>query len=483
MKKNIYKIITIITIIIVCILSAKKALQNDTLYTIKLGESILKNGIDFIDHFSWHSNLPYTYPHWLYNIIIYIIYSINGFKSLYIYNIISFITLAITFYFVNLKINKNEGVISTICILFGIMISAFIVVRAQTITYILFLLEILFIKLFLDSGKNRYGVCLLLIAILICNIHSAVYPLFFILFLPYIAEYIITKISFIYKWLNKKLSIKKEKHFSKLIILMILSLFAGLLTPTKAISYTYFIKIAQSGCQKFILEHQTGLKDPITSITLIIVLLLFIFFIFKSKEKVRIIDLFMILGLSIMVCLSARHFALYIILGLISFIGLLGNYIKEHEILNMIFNSKIFLFIVAIEMIFISTIMFNIEYKREYLDNSFYPINALNYLKNNYDLENKKIFNDFAFGSYLLFNDTNVFIDSRCDLYLKSFNKEKDYFYEYLAIRDANKELLDYYEFDFTLTYKNDLINQLIESYDNYENIYEDEYFIIYKKI
>lgn len=48
--------------------------QNDTFYTIKIGELIFNKGIDMQDHFTIH-NLPYTYPHWLYDLIIYLIYN------------------------------------------------------------------------------------------------------------------------------------------------------------------------------------------------------------------------------------------------------------------------------------------------------------------------------------------------------------------------------------------------------------------------
>ena len=46
-------------------------------YTIKIGEHILQNGIDMKDPFSWHENLEYTYPHWLYDVGIYLIYNIH----------------------------------------------------------------------------------------------------------------------------------------------------------------------------------------------------------------------------------------------------------------------------------------------------------------------------------------------------------------------------------------------------------------------
>ena len=85
MKKK-YFIVSFIIIIVLCIITTPIVLQNDTFYTIKIGDFIIHNGIDMFDHFSIHT-LPYTYPHWLYDCLIYLIYSISGFTSLYIFNI------------------------------------------------------------------------------------------------------------------------------------------------------------------------------------------------------------------------------------------------------------------------------------------------------------------------------------------------------------------------------------------------------------
>lgn len=80
-----------ICIIIIAIAISPKSLQNDTFYNIKCGEYILQNGISNLtqDPFSWH-NLPYTWPHWLYDIFTYIVYHISrkslGFRLLYNYN-------------------------------------------------------------------------------------------------------------------------------------------------------------------------------------------------------------------------------------------------------------------------------------------------------------------------------------------------------------------------------------------------------------
>ena len=71
-----FTIMAIVLIAIFCFSIAPVTLQNDTFYTIKIGEHILQNGIEMKDPFSWHENLEYTYPHWLYDVGIYLIYNI-----------------------------------------------------------------------------------------------------------------------------------------------------------------------------------------------------------------------------------------------------------------------------------------------------------------------------------------------------------------------------------------------------------------------
>lgn len=72
-------IMFILLIIVFCISIVPKTFQNDTYYTIKIGEYILENGITMKDPFSWHENLGYTYPHWAYDVATYLIYNIANF--------------------------------------------------------------------------------------------------------------------------------------------------------------------------------------------------------------------------------------------------------------------------------------------------------------------------------------------------------------------------------------------------------------------
>ena len=67
-KMKIFNVVAIIVISIFAISISPKGLQNDTFYTVTIGELITQNGIDMKDHFSWNQDLHYTYPHWLYDV-------------------------------------------------------------------------------------------------------------------------------------------------------------------------------------------------------------------------------------------------------------------------------------------------------------------------------------------------------------------------------------------------------------------------------
>lgn len=194
-KQNIkFHLLAVFLIIILAFAISPVTLQNDTFYTIKIGELISQNGIDMQDHFSWHENLPYTYPHWAYDFVIYGIYNLLGMVGIYISTVMLAGILGVSIYVLNNKVSKNK-IVSLIVSLFTIyLLKDFVAARAQLVTFILFTLTILFIEKFIETKKKRYFIYLLIIPILIANLHVAVWPFYFVLFIPYIAEGIIYSI-------------------------------------------------------------------------------------------------------------------------------------------------------------------------------------------------------------------------------------------------------------------------------------------------
>ena len=214
-KTNIkFSIIAIISIIVFAFAISPKTLQNDTFYTIKIGEYVMENGITFQDPFSWH-NLSYTFPHWAYDVMIYLIYNVGGQLGIYISTIVFASILGILIYFVNDKFTKNKPISFVLTITAMFLLKDYITARAQLFTFILFLLEVFCIESFLNTGKKRHIVGLIIIPIILANVHVAVFPFYFVLYLPYVAEYLIALLFKSPHYFNNKKIAKIEKLLEK----------------------------------------------------------------------------------------------------------------------------------------------------------------------------------------------------------------------------------------------------------------------------
>lgn len=492
-----FKTIFISIIIILAFGFVRKNFQNDTFYTIKIGELIMKNGIDMLDHFSFHTGLAYTYPHWLYDVFIYLIYHNFGFFGIYASTIILLmILLLIVFKIDILACNKNYLIAALSVFVGGLAISGFATARAQLVSFIIFATQILFIESFLKNGKKGYLLGLLVLSLLLCNIHVAVWPFYFIVYLPYLAEYLIATIvskiklkkenKFI-KFIKSRIILERSENIKYLFIIMLLSTLTGLLTPIKDTPYTYLYKTMIGNTQKYISEHQmiSWRNSPFT------IIITFETFFLACLSKVKLRDLFMISGLSFMAIISARHIALLALIGTICFGRTFTIFLENYD---LDLNKKVFPFFMKKSVIIISFIIviaFSVimtymqNKKHYYVEPKLYPVEAVKYIKENINIDEMRIFNDYNFGSYLMLENIPVFIDSRADLYTKEFSGlEYDIFLDYEFMASHYQEKFEFYKITHALIYKKDNPMYVVLKHDtNYKVLYEDKYFILYEKL
>lgn len=550
-----FNILAVIMIMIFCFALTPKTLQNDTYYTIKIGEYITQNGIDMKDPFSWHEDLPYTYPHWAYDLATYEVFQlgentgIGGFTAIYVMTVVLAMILGVTLYIASNKICKNELIafIVTLGVLY--LLKSFIAARAQLVTYILFVLQILFIEQFLATKKKRYAIGLVIIPIIIANVHSAVWPFYFVLFLPYVAEYIIALIadSNLYYRLNiaiknsklkkiekkenqkekiekvqkqisdlkekeqesikkrekrrnnpYKIIIKKNSNVKWLIVIMIICAFTGLLTPLGDTPYTYLIKTMQGNTMDSISEHL-----PLTLINntnMIVVLIMFLALLICTDTKITLRDFFMLCGLVLLSFMSRRQISMFALVGGFIFQKMAGSFIQKYDkdgcdAVSTAMTTIVGKILTTLLIVLISFYFYRGKIKAKIIDESSYPVAACDYIIENLDLSKIKLFNEYNYGSYLLYRGIPVFIDSRADLYAPEFNGTKDENGEYNG-RDIFSDYINtsnistyyddkfkQYEITHVILKKNTKLNMLIMRDGKYKEIYSDKNFVIYERL
>ena len=137
--------------------------------------------------------------------------------------------------------------------------------------------------------------------------------------------------------------------------------------------------------------------------------------------------------------------------------------------------------------IFFAIICLNKTKNVEIVSNETYPIEATEYIKENLDVEKIKLFNEYNFGSYLLFKDIPVFIDSRADVYDPAFNGwEDDIFRDFIDLTggcNGYEEKMEHYGITHLLIYRNTTLEKILRLDDNYNKLYNDENFVIYERL
>ena len=550
-----FHVLAIFCILIFCFALTPVTFQNDTYYSITIGKHIIETGnIDMQDPFSWHEDLPYTYPHWGYDVATYLVYQlgetvgIGGLAAIYIATILLAMTLGVLIYYILNKLCKNPLVSFFIAMVIMYLLKDFITARAQLVTYILFALTILFIEQFIQTKKKRYAVYLVIIPTLLANLHCAVWPFYFVLYLPYIAEYILalTCDTKLYYWfamkINKakleklikkgekdaiekqegklaQLQLDKEKSeentkkrrerpykviFEKkpavkwLTIIMIICIFTGLLTPLGEVPYTYLVKTMQGNTTQNISEHQplVLINNRAMLITFIVYILLLIF----TDTKASLSDFFMIGGLTILSLMSRRQTALFAIMGGFIFAKLIAALIEKYDkngtkavvefattILGRIFTVLI--------VILLSILLYRGKERDHFVNERSYPVQASDFILENLDINNIRLFNEYNYGSYLLYRGIPVFIDSRADLYAPEFNGTKneegkwegrDIFSDYINVSNIStyyEDKMVKYDITHVIIGKNTKLNMFLSRDDKYIELYSDDYFVVYERI
>ena len=312
MDKKISKKLTIIMSLLIIFIFAliliPKFFQNDLFFDLKTADSILKYGIDFKDHFSFIPNLTYIYHHYLYDLMIYPIYNIFGYNGIFVLFLIIFSLFGVCVFYVNNKITDNKIVSVIVSIMTLLGCSYAFQSRVQSITYILFFLEVYFINKLYDTGKKKYSIYILIISILIANMHMPLWIFSVVLFLPFIFEFLVKHIVDKFKlgkFLTDKIVIKYPKNKKIILVTFVLLLLSGLVTPLKLYPYTFFTKSLFNNTYSFIGEMQkTVLIDNIYGLYLIL-LLIIIMCIKDTKIKLR--DLTLAIGLFLFMLIAVRN--------------------------------------------------------------------------------------------------------------------------------------------------------------------------------
>ena len=142
-------------------------------------------------------------------------------------------------------------------------------------------------------------------------------------------------------------------------------------------------------------------------------------------------------GLAYLMLLSRRQVSLFTIVGTVILTRLVIEMLKEYKIdtskwIHIVTKPLPAIFIIVL-VVFMSYKIIKPRSRNQYINKTTYPVEACDYILENIDLGTARFYNEYNYGSYMLFRGIPVFIDSRADVYDPQFNGlEEDIFKDFI---------------------------------------------------
>ena len=467
MKKNrkLFLIFTIFVISTTIFLLNFMKIESDYFWHIKAGEYMFKNGVLTHDIFSWYVNGKYWMSHeWLFEIILTIFKNVFSNNHILIYGFVFTSLLMLILFFTN-KDNYLKNIpFSMFWVVLSVILLPFMQARPHLISFSLLALTI-YILFDNYSNKNSKIIYLLpVISLIWANIHGGSSNLSYLLCLLFL-------ICGLFEFKFKKIESNRisKNQINKYLLVFILSIITICINihDIKMLFYPYLNMMDKTMLNNITEWAPTNLN--ITSHYMYLFIVVFVLFnMLFSDKKIKFID-FMLFGLCVFLGFKSIRFwpYTYIIMSYVVF-----NYVNDRKLEKgtyMVLGTIIiFLFSIYICNIKgINTIKYKINLNKD----------IINLIKK----ENpKRLYNMYDYGGELIYNDIDVFIDGRADLYTNYNYKD------YLNISNLQGDyikVIDKYDFDYFLVSSKYPISTYLKYSDEYDVLYKNKDILLYKKI
>lgn len=479
-KKN-TKIIAFIIMIATCIPVAIHWQDSDMNWLIATGRYIVNNGIPYKNPFIFLDGFDIVVQQWGYAAIVALIYdNIGSIGMILFLGVLEFINAWLIYKLVNR--HTDNSVIAVLAAVFGICVYTYNNLRPELITSVLIFAELNCLDLFLKTGRRKWLIGLPATMILEANLHIAMWPLHFVVLLPYCVPVNIKHI------INKSFG---KKQILPVFVASIASLITTFINPYGIDGVTYVFKSYNTGLSKLNIAELCPLSaDSIYFVYWMIILVMMCYLAYR--KKLTSAALFMTVGFMFVSISHLRNYAFLIISVAYLFTCL------DEKCFDIF---KRFVPNVNIIILALCYICFLVQFGTAIatrVSSSNYD-NIISYLDEHADKETAKIFTSFSSGATLEFNGYKIFTDARPELYHESLNNKASIMWE-LEYANLDKDydstqyidtviepFLDKYDFDYIVVLTNNKtllsFSVYLDLTDEYTRVATDKNVVLYEKV
>ena len=460
--------------VFVGLLFVRQDLGVDIWFMLNNGQYIMAHGFPHVEPFTIHKNLDYIVQQWLTCVIFRQVYDLFGYAGLVWLARIAGAVILWGYYRLCVAVSGGNRTLSAmLTALVGTMVCLiFVYPRPVIFSTPIFIAEVWLLEQ--AAAKPRCLWLLPLLALLLVNFHAAMFPMFFVLMLPYLAASVRLKALDAYVVTGFNLPLK--------ILFM-----AAAASVAVAFCNPYGSEALLYGINSYgyaAINRLVGEMHPLTVNTpLFIIPAAFLLFLLPAygRKSVPLQYVLLTLGTAYMAMAAIRSELLFLVFGTLGaayvlrekkFAASVGGNIRRR------LTVALTVFIVAVLVLTVGK-KDNYRYEEYYYGEIYKP--AADYLASLPEgTENIRLMSEYNSGSYFEFRGIKCYIDSRAEVFLKVNNHRKNIFHEYSALYWGDLPYRKFlWRYDFTHVFvadNNPIFYQAMATDPDWELVFEFDY-------
>jgi hypothetical protein len=483
-------------------LALKPSTDPDLFWHLKTGELMWQYGT--IPHIDWFSYTMSDYPRinfeWLSEILMFLIWKAAGFGGLAVF--FALVITAAFGYFIPESIENHPFFLTRFLAIFGAFVSSLTFGSRPQMLSILGVSVMLFIiAKYRQNSQSKIVWFLPLLFLLWANMHGGfVFGIGFMMIFLALENFLIKQKERVpgAEWLKLYNPLARES-WKKLFYSFLASLFLTLLNPYSWRLYREIYKAVSDTYDKNSIMEWLA---PNFHTTEGIVFGFYVIFVFIILATIRKIDLLSFVFIPIVLFFAfqaGRNIPFFVIIS----IPFLAKSMAELEnVFSDLLNKKLFAAAISGFLIFYLPLANNnaasaiktFNGGQKQAEAGGYPHDALRFLLDSPSYREKNMFNSYGWGGYIigsskckvksekLWCEPKVFIDGRMSYWkLPDRHILKDYTdIEYVS--DGWEKLIDKYDISIIFINKKMFLGNALKFNNDWKNIYEDDWAVIYEK-
>ena len=454
-------------------------MDNDIWFLLNSGRFVLQHGIPVIEPFTLHQGFSFVMQQWLSTVIFWGIYSKLGAAGILALVFLVFCaTVAIVILLTKHLSGGNPIAAFLSALLTSAALKTVMVSRPMMFTMLILIVELYLLERFISERKPAYLLPLPVLSALLVNLHAAMWPIQFVILLPYLID------SFSFRFLFLTGQGYPKRYLFPAVALMA---GAGFLNPYGLDAMTYVFRSYGFAEIGMVIEMQPA--DINTASGMLIFGLFFLIlaiYMLKKKRDTRLRFALLSLGTAVLALSSIRSFALFAACGVFP----LAYVLRDAELPQSRMQSqKSVLALRAVLIALVSLTVLAVVGMRAYqsIERGEAPevSKAVTYLLEREDTSSMTLYTGYNDGGYAEYMGLKPYIDPRAEVFVEKNNGVKDVMKEYYDLQYGQvyyKNVLDTYGFTHLLVSREDILSVYLPHDDDYECIYVDETYQIFRR-